>query len=284
MTPEGGKRTSPREETGKDRTVRRRDAASRRHERRVRARKYLHDRGSAVRREVATVLHPLGTQRSQHSILPPAESPTADAAALVHELQEELRTERKEVLEPLLERLIEMGQRLRKGEDVPPADIELGLDLWQMYSERLHDVHVGQFAVARSSMPHTDSCTLPLAEIEHEPERAEHRIGEVRTMLSGYIGRPKLYRSWLGLALYGDATAELSWEGFEEDFAKACLPDHLTPTALRQWNTSIVETRKAITALRDRVGEYVRKTAKYALAVGSPGQLHPRVPSPPTVG
>lgn len=239
--------------------------------RRDRARQYLHDRASNARLSVEAALHPRLAQILREDPSAKGEAPTEEASQVVRTLQNELRAERKEILEPLLRRLMVVGQRLRRGEPIPTKVIADGIDLWGEYVARLYDVHLGQFTVARSSLPHTSPCLLRYAEIEQEPARADHRIGEVRTLLAGYVGRPSLYRPWLGLALFGDATAELAWAGYEEDFASTCLPDHLTPAALSQWSTALIETRAAAASTRTKVAEYLRRTAVYEL---------PRAPAP----
>lgn len=232
---------------------------------RRRARTYLREHASLARKTVGGAIHP-GRRRFAESLRSgPDEAPTANSTSLVRELQQELRDERRTVLVPLLHRMSELGRRLNSGQRVPPKVIEEGLDLWQIYVARLHDVHVGQFVAARTSIPHVEACSLPLVQIEQEPGRAETRIDEMRSMLLGYEGRPQLYRALMGLTLFGNATAELSWEGFEEDFANTCLPDHLTPTALRQWQTSLIETRAVAQATRRKVEDYLDRTAEYAL-------------------
>ena len=194
----------------------------------------------------------------------------ADTAEAVRYLRMELVAERKNVLEPLLRRMSDLAEALSRGEQVPSAVIEEGLDLWQTYVSRLHDVHVGQFAAVRSSMPHTEACTLPLLQLEQDPARAELRINEMRTILMGYLGRPKLYGALLGPALLGNARSELAWENFEEDFATSCLPDHLTSTALRHWSTALSETRAAAEATRLKVEDYLKRTAEYDVSARSP--------------
>ncbi len=213
-----------------------------------------------------------GPRASNGSTLPEEDQATAtDTAAVVQELRTELESERKEVLEPLLRRMMDAAERISRGETVPAEVIREGIELWQMYVRRLHDVHVGQFAAARSSLPHTESCTLPLVEIVQDPQRADVRIGELRLVLGAYEADPKTNSALLSAVLVGSARSELAWENFEEDFARSCLPAHLSATALRQWTTSLIETRSAAEETRGRVAEYLERTEQYALAPTGPG-------------
>ena len=195
-----------------------------------------------------------------------SQASSADTGAAVQELRNELASERAEVLEPLLRRMMDFAERLSRGEEVPAEILREGIDLWQMYVRRLHDVHVGQFAAARSSLPHTEACTLPLVEIVQDPQRADLRIGELRLVLGTYAAHPGTNSALLSAVLTGSARSELAWENFEEDFARSCLPAHLSATALRQWTTSLIETRNAADETRRRVAEYLERTAHYALA------------------
>ncbi len=190
---------------------------------------------------------------------------SAETEAAVQDLRSELASERAEVLEPLLRRMTDFAERLSRGEEVPAEILREGIDLWQMYVRRLHDVHVGQFAAARSSLPHTEACTLPLVEIVQDPQRADLRIGELRLVLGTYAAHPGTNSALLSAVLTGSARSELAWENFEEDFARSCLPAHLSATALLQWTTALIETRSAADETRRRVAEYLERTAHYAL-------------------
>ena len=233
-----------------------------------RARRYVRARVKRAGGALDLALHPRSALWVRGVGSAPGEDSSADARDLVRQLQEELRQERRQVLEPLLRRMTEYGRRLRRGERLPVEVLREGLDLWETYLNRIHNVHVGQFVAARASIPHTDACTLPLAQLEQEPDRSQARLRECRSMLAGYESRPALYSTLLALSLLGNSTAELSWEGFGEDFARSCLPDHLTPTALSQWNTAMVETRAEGERTRNLVASYLSKTKEYSSREG----------------
>jgi len=185
------------------------------------------------------------------------------AEYLVTRLQLELRTEREQVLEPLLHRLQLLGKNLTEGLEVPPEVIEEGLVLWEAYLRTLHDTHVGQFRLAGASEDHPERCAVPLAEIESDPDRGIYRIRAIRAMASGYKAHVGGYRMLLGLILDGEAHAELAWEGFEEDYAKTCLPTHLTPTVVREWTAALDQSRHETLPLREKVREYLVRTTPF---------------------
>ena len=229
----------------------------------TRARTYLSRQAGGARRSIENVLHlprrrPLGPEQVLQEHAAPA-----DARAAVLRLRAELVEERKEVLEPLLRRMTELGEQLEVGRSVPVKVVREGLDLWQMYVERLHDVHVGQFASARSSVPHSDPCTLPLVQLSEDPERARLRIGEVRLVLANYEARPKINAPLLGAVLNASGLAELAWEHFEEDLTRSCLPNHLTVPALQQWSTALAETHATAETIRAKVAEFLHGPSEF---------------------
>ncbi len=187
----------------------------------------------------------------------------ANTTELVRAFLEELGTERREILEPLLHRMSELGERLSEGDVVPPAVLEEGLSLWDAHLQRLRNAHVSQFLSARSSIPHTEACSIGLVQLQDEPLRGATRVQELRTLVSGYEGKPALYRPLLGEVLTAIATSELAWEGFAEDFARTCLPTHLSDSALEQWNTALIEGRAEAAATRTRVRDFVARTESY---------------------
>ncbi|HTW40650.1 MAG TPA: hypothetical protein VMF04_07370 [Thermoplasmata archaeon] len=244
------------------------EAAGKRKQSPSRTRTYLEAHAGGARRSIEDALH-LPHRARVGPRLPPVEhAAPAEARAAVLQLRAELVEERKEVLEPLLHRMSELADLLTQGKPVPAQVIRDGLDLWQVYVERLHDVHVGQFAAARSSSPHTDSCTLPLVELSEDPERAELRIGEVRLVLVNYESKPKLNAALLGSVLNGSVRSELAWEHFEEDLTRSCLPNHLTIPALQQWATALVETHAAAESTRAKVASFLERTAAEAIVPG----------------
>jgi len=227
-------------------------------------RQFFAHEAATAKEKLGHALHPRRATATAKLTVVVDQASAEETRVVVRELRTELQLERTEVLEPLLHRMSDIADRLEEGQPVPPKVIGEGIDLWQLYVNRLHDVHVGQFAAARSSMPHDAACTLPLVEVVQDPERAELRIRELKMCLAAYEARSGASTGLLAAVMQGGAKSELAWENFEEDFATSCLPDHLTTTALRQWTTSLIETRDAGELARRKVREYVEQTAEYA--------------------
>jgi hypothetical protein len=205
--------------------------------------------------------------------IPPGDLSTAQ---VVSTLLKDLRSEREEVLEPLLHRLREIGEALNHGKEVSVPVLEEGLDLLETYLHRLHAVHVQGFARATPGVPHNDTCLLPLVALEGEPERAEHRLASIRGALVGYQAHWSGGATLLGLVITNECTAELSWEGYSEDFARTCLPSHLPPEALRAWEEAIARTRAEAAKTREAVARYVTRPFLETPASTSPAS--PRGP------
>jgi hypothetical protein len=228
-----------------------------------RARAFLEGGAGAARRSIEDALHLSHRQRAGATRVLTEPASPAEARAAVLQLRAELVEERKRVLEPLLHRLSEFAGQLEQGNPVPAKVVRDGIDLWQIYVKRLHDVHIGQFAAARSSVPHSTRCTLPLVALSEDPERAELRIAEVRLVLANYTAKPKANAALLGAVLNGSVRSELAWEHFEEDLTRSCLPSHLTVPALQQWATALVETHAAAETTRAKIAEFLEHTAEF---------------------
>ncbi len=186
-------------------------------------------------------------------------------------LLKDLRSEREEVLEPLLHRLREMGEAIGQGKAVSVPVLEEGVELLEAYLHRLHEVHVQGFARATPGVPHNETCLLPLVALEGEPERAEHRVASIRGALVGYRAHWAGAAALLGLVITNECTAELSWEGYSEDFARSCLPSHLPPASVQAWQEAIAATRAEAKKTREAVARYLTKP----FLEGSPSPTSP---------
>jgi hypothetical protein len=156
-----------------------------------------------------------------------------------------------------------IGQCLTEDLDVPPEVIEEGLVLWESYLTHLHDLHVGQFRLVGLNEEHAARCAVPLVDLEGDPDRGSYRVRAIRAMWSGYNFHVGGYRELLGLVLVGEAQAELAWEGFEEDYAKTCLPTHLTPSVVQEWSAALDRSEREAPELRARVQVYLDHTQAY---------------------
>ncbi len=163
-----------------------------------------------------------------------------------------------------MRRISALGRTLASGQKVPVDIVRDGVEIWQKYADRMLDVHVGQFVAARTVLPHTEECRLPLIELQDEPTQSAARLNEVRTLLDGYAVHPGLYQALLGNVLIGLATSELAWAGFEGDFANSCLPMHLSDTALAQWRTALIETELQIDQTRVLLQAFLERSKEYA--------------------
>lgn len=211
--------------------------------------------------------------RSASTAHPTLEPGGGELERLVGELQSELRRERAEILEPLLHRFSELGESLRAGQSVPPEVMDAGLALLDRYVRQLYDVHIRQFAEAGLDRQHEELCFLPMAQIEGEPERAERRIATVRALLSSY--RAGLHGSdhLLGLELRNESIAELSWEGYSEDYAKTCIPSHLSPEAVEDWKKAMEAAEREFVSLRAAVQAFLTSSREWLLS--SPPEAAP---------
>lgn len=202
---------------------------------------------------------------------PVASDPGGVASAdLIGKLQAELRLERAEILEPLLHRFSQLGERMRSGAHVPPEVVEEGLRLLDDYVRQLHEVHIREFAEAGLDMDHSDVCYLPMAQIEGEPERAERRVATVRALLSGYRARLHGYDRLLGLELRNESIAELSWEGYAEDYARTCVPSHISAAAAEKWRSLMQASEQEFARLRLAVQDYLVRTHPFVVARALP--------------
>lgn len=207
------------------------------------------------------------------------EDPEARAATdrSLRELRAEIAFERAEVLEPLLHRLQELGERLSLREEVPAPSLDEGLGLWQAYIERLHDPHIREIA-AVAGHGGAEGSDSTLLEIEHDPPRAHARIGEIRAMLTDYAEGYPVFGSLMGPALQGNTRSELAWEQLEEEFLESWAPPPLSALARDRLRSSLAASRRAAVELRRQVQEFLLRSARSASAGRAPSSGGPTAP------
>ena len=169
------------------------------------------------------------------------------------------------MVEPLLRRMRGIGRRLGSGQDVPPALIDEGLELWQAYQQQLHDPHIDQIRVAGLAAGESASDSARFGELITDVARARTRLQTMRAALSGYREDAKMNRSLLALILAAEAQAGLAWERFEEEYVRTSLPSLLTPVAVSAWNEALTRTGDVLADLRERVRSFRARTAEFSL-------------------
>ncbi len=225
--------------------------------------------GERARRARATLRRILHRPRARPAAREPtAEEQEARAATTeaLGELREELAFERQEVLEPLLHRLQEFAERLAHEEEIPPPAFEEGLDLWQAYVERLHDAHIRAMASVGARKGASEGDDLTLAELEHDPPRAQARIGEIRAMLAGYAEGYRVFGGLMSPAIRGNTLSELAWEKLEEEFLGIRNPPPLSAAARDRLLGSLAATRRTAEELRRRIQAFLERTAQFGAA------------------
>lgn len=191
------------------------------------------------------------------------------------EEQEAVTTLRREhkVVEELLGRLRELGERMLTGERISPGTVRLGVGLLDAY---LHRVHMRQFDVelwpaARSVAG--PECIAPLNYVrEHHAEirRSTRQLLELtsRWGRGDYVAQEEVARGLLDLAL-GDAAINR----FEEEYPFVCLNSSLSHQSQARVGEGFLRHAGTKGALETHIARFLRASQMSApptSGVGTP--------------
>ncbi len=220
----------------------------------------LRERTQAAWKELAEALHRRRSDPARREAVREAEHPGSETARAIEALGAELSDERSGILEPLLQRLGELANRLTSGERVAVGLLREGVELWGQYVQQLHDVHIRQLTALESPSGTPGTTEESREELEQDTARSSIRVGETRTMLRAYERDPALNASLLGEILLANLRSELAWERFEEEYLRSSLPGQLSAEELDRWRRELARTRAAGRMERDRVVAFLRRT------------------------
>ena len=171
-----------------------------------------------------------------------------------------------EVVQPLLERLVEVGERLRSGEPLEPRTVRTGVGLLEAY---LHRVHANQLdhelvpAARAVAMPgcfdHLDRMGVNHQDMQR---RAQQLLGRLRQWARGDDGlREEIARGLIELASEDHSAAE-----FEETYPLMCLQTVLPPETDRELAERFERHAGTRGALEANIARFLAATASGASA------------------
>jgi hypothetical protein len=159
------------------------------------------------------------------------------------ELARELTREDREVLYPLLDRLVEAANRIDDGERVDPDYVGDAIRLWGRYVNGRHERRVEQLRETLAPPAHRPSRhrasgfrphsaargpklkeaadpAITFSEIRADQERMEQRLVVLLSLLGSYRRGEYMAAQLLASLLRSGATADRAWASYEETFAR----------------------------------------------------------------
>lgn len=135
---------------------------------------------------------------------------------------EELQREH-EVVRPLLERLVEVGERMKSGEDVPAGEIQGGLSLLDEYLHRVHATRIDQDLLPEARPVAMTTCFEHLDRIVHDHAASRERAERLRGLVAAYGKDPSGSRGELAEGLITLASEDHDLMTYEETYPFSCL-------------------------------------------------------------
>lgn len=135
---------------------------------------------------------------------------------------EELQREHQ-VIQPLLERLVEYGESLKAGKDVPAGRIAEAVRLWDQYLHRVHAKRIDDGLVPEARPVAMSTCFEHLDHISQEHAAARKKVEELGTALAAYGKGTPGARDSLAASLVQLASTDFDTMQYEERFPLSCL-------------------------------------------------------------
>ena len=188
-----------------------------------------------------------------------SDRPSENGAVEADDVLGELRTEH-EFVQPLLERLVELGNRTAAGESVEPKTMLIGVALLDAY---LHRVHVSQ--EDRELMPEAEevampACTVHLGDMKtNHSEMCDHAQRVIRDIRRWAAGE-KSISFHVGKEVVELASKDYDAMQFEDTFALNCLQAELPETASQRLAARLAEHEGTRRALEGRIRRFLAGT------------------------
>ena len=178
---------------------------------------------------------------------------------------EELNREHA-VIEPLLERLVEVGERIKIGGAVEPRTVLLGVGLLEAYLHRVHANQLDRELTPEARTVAMPGCFVHLDQMHtnHQAMRrhAQELLVEIRQWSAGDESR----RTPVGDRLIDLASEDHSAANFEETYPLMCLETVLPEESDRQLAARFDRHAGTRGALEANVARFLADTRRFAAA------------------
>ncbi len=135
---------------------------------------------------------------------------------------EELAREH-DVVRPLLERLVALGEALEAGTVENPGEVETAVNLLDEYLHRLHQTRVDDGLLPEARPVAMSTCFEHLDRITTDHATVREKTEAVRALLQAYENDPQTGAGPLGRALVDLASADHDLMTYEETYPFSCL-------------------------------------------------------------
>ena len=199
-----------------------------------------------------------------------------------------------EVAERLLERLAEIGERIKSGERVDPKAVRFGVGLLDAYLHRVHAFQEDRELLPEARYVAMPQCFAYLDGMAPLHEEMRRRARELLDMISRWASGDESSRSAIGDGLVDLASLDHDVAGEEATHPLMCLEGALPEAANQRLSSRFSDhagTRAALEANIERFLSDTRAGGGLASSCGSARRegrfragRHPPDPAPETVG
>ncbi len=175
------------------------------------------------------------------------------------EAMEELHREH-EVAERLLERLVEIGERIRTGERVDPKAVRFGVGLLDAYLHRVHAYQEDRELLPEArqvAMPHCFAYLEGMGPLHEEMRR---RARELLEMISRWASGDESSRSAIGDGLVNLASLDHDIAGGEGTHPLLCLEGALPEAASQRLSSRFSDHAGTRAALEANIQKFLLDT------------------------
>jgi len=190
-------------------------------------------------------------------------------AAVVDDVQKEIRLEHQRIVYPLLDRMIQVAGEVPDEVDYPLEYLQEGLGLLNRYLTTLRDRWITDVFVLLGREAGGDSSVLQIHQFQKEQPVERDQIVALEDLVKGVRERRFQARWRLGITLRNDALAEKAWTEEEERFAGRCLAQKVEPSTGRTLHDTLEKLRPRAAELAEEVQSYVARPVN-GLAPASP--------------
>ena len=167
---------------------------------------------------------------------------------------EELTREHREVVQPLLDRMNQIADRLETDTNVAEPVLTEGITLWDEYLHGVHLARLEHLAGQKSML-----CGPGLKEVLEDHYRSRERMGRIRDLVRDYAADRRHARAALALALRSDTYVDTVWLRFEEEHPFGCLAQGLTPSDRENVARQFLQDREAVDDLEKRIVRFLAR-------------------------
>lgn len=176
-------------------------------------------------------------------------------------------------IEGLLDRLVELAERILAGDRISPGTVRLGVGLLDAYLHRVHALQFDRELWRDAKAVAGGDCTIPLESVRANHARLRQSAREILGLVSRWAGGEPGAQDRVARRLFELASADEAENVFEERHPLACLETVLPRQARSRLGTRFEDHARTKAALADHITRYLHATSGTGTAEQGRGDL-----------